>query len=183
MNLKNADIVVCNLKSVQSEKKEWSFNADDSFVEVKDLLTENFLSTQCILGKSYIFKRDNFKAGFPIFQDWELALRLVQKYKVYFSKQVFVIRRVQNNSISNTNIDKICAVWDYFLKNYSTIYEKYPDKAQKMYEELGSMAFRKGYKSHLYFKKSLKAKFSTTVLVKYLYTLVIDNKQELRTNF
>ena len=135
------------------------------------------------MGKSYIFKRDNFKAGFPIFQDWELALRLVQKYKVYFSKQVFVIRRVQNNSISNTNIDKICAVWDYFLKNYSTIYQKYPDKAQKMYEELGSMAFRKGYKSHLYFKKSLKAKFSTTVLVKYLYTLVIDNKQELRTNF
>ena len=66
----------------------------------KRVMEKNFFSTQTILGKSECFKENKFDDNIPRFQDWELMIRLSEKYKIHFINKPLVNVYVQDDSIT-----------------------------------------------------------------------------------
>lgn len=76
----------------------------------KRVLEKNFFSTQTILGKSECFINNKFDENLPRFQDWELMIRLSQKYKIHFINEPLVNVYVQNDSITKNPHKAIKAI-------------------------------------------------------------------------
>ena len=76
----------------------------------KRVLEKNFFSTQTILGKSSCFKNNLFDDKLPRFQDWELMIRLTQKYKVHFINKPLVNVYIQDDSITKKPESAIKAI-------------------------------------------------------------------------
>ena len=68
---------------------------------LEELCNGNFISTQSILVKSEIIKKNLFDINFPRLQDYDLVLRILPKYKVSYSKQVLVDLYRKEDSIGN----------------------------------------------------------------------------------
>ena len=69
-------------------------------ITYEQLLFENLVSTQTILGKRECFEQVPFKPDFPRLQDWEMMLRMVQQYDVRYFNTVLVRVYEQPDSIS-----------------------------------------------------------------------------------
>ena len=65
-----------------------------------DLVPVNMMGTSTILGKRECFIAEPFSTRYPRFQDWELAIRLVKKYRVYYDASVLARVHVEEDSIS-----------------------------------------------------------------------------------
>lgn len=76
----------------------------NSYIESDDILDKllygNFITTQCILGKREIFDDIKFDISLPRFQDWDLAIRLANKYKCYHLNKVLNNVYLQSDSIT-----------------------------------------------------------------------------------
>jgi len=72
----------------------------DGTVSTERLLEKNLMSTSMVFGKSECFKEDQFNESYPRFQDWEYALRLSRKYKLYYSSEILADVYLQKDSIS-----------------------------------------------------------------------------------
>lgn len=69
-------------------------------VRYEDLLFENLISTQTMLGKRDCFRAEPFDVRFPRLQDWELVLRLARRYDIRYYRRVLVDVYEQADSIS-----------------------------------------------------------------------------------
>ncbi len=65
------------------------------------LLRESLCSTQCLLGRTEVFREVQFDAEMPRLQDWDLLLRITEKYRVCFSPEPLVDVYTQPDSISS----------------------------------------------------------------------------------
>ncbi|MGL4998536.1 MAG: glycosyltransferase family 2 protein, partial [Cetobacterium sp.] len=88
-----------------------------------NLLKGNFISTQTILGKKKCFLDEKFDNELQRFQDWDLAIRLSQKYEIGFINEPTVDVYVQENSISKDDLKK--------YESLKIILEKYYDEINK----------------------------------------------------
>lgn len=66
----------------------------------EDIIPVNMISTQTILGKKTCFQEEQFNPAFPRYQDWELGMRLVRKYKVFYDSAELAYVYVSPDSIS-----------------------------------------------------------------------------------
>lgn len=66
----------------------------------EDIVPVNMISTQTILGKKTCFQEEQFNPAFPRYQDWELGMRLVRKYKVFYDSAELAYVYVSPDSIS-----------------------------------------------------------------------------------
>lgn len=73
-------------------------------VQYAELVTGNFCSTQTLMVKKVCFNEELFDITYPRLQDWELVLRLSEKWKLYFDNEVYANVYVQKNSISRDMI-------------------------------------------------------------------------------
>ncbi|MCX3067002.1 glycosyltransferase family 2 protein [Cetobacterium somerae] len=93
----------------------------------KNLLTkilyENFISTQTILGKKECFENEKFDESFPRFQDWDLILRLVKKYRVGFLNISLVDVYLQEDSITKNSETGVIALKKIYKKYSELILE------------------------------------------------------------
>lgn len=98
----NDDIVFCAF--FRREDKSFFKIPDENFdiqtLNFKKLLRGNVISTQTILCKSKCLKEEKFNETMPRFQDWELMLRMIQKYKIGYCQEALVDVYVQQDSIS-----------------------------------------------------------------------------------
>lgn len=85
----------------------------------EELLKENVISMQTVLGKKDCFLQHPFRDQFPRFQDWELMLRLSRAYEIRYQDETLVDMYVQTDSISK-NIEA------GFIA-YQAIYNAYQD--------------------------------------------------------
>lgn len=87
-------------------------------VNKKNIYFENYISTQTILGKKVCFIEEEFDEKLPRFQDWELIIRLVSKFKVKILDEILVNVYIQENSISK-NSNKAVDAMEIFLNKHS----------------------------------------------------------------
>lgn len=140
---------------------------DEGFTTVKDFLSFNKMSTQVIFGKSTCFKQENFDESISRFQDWEIALRLVTKYKVFFIKEPLAIQYIQTNSITRNNYKAYSSL--LLIEEKHRIQFKMSEKDHaKIFESIAYFAAFIGEDVRKYLKKSLMMKFSFKVFIKYI---------------
>ena len=122
MQENDADIVVSSMAVYDEELNTFLFNFPDSKktkegqVTYEDLLCYNCTSTQLMFGKAVCFKENPFDSLIPRFQDWEEALRLSKKYKLFHHDKILVNTFIQKDSITK-NPQKA-------LKAFEILYEK-----------------------------------------------------------
>lgn len=99
-----ADVVFCAFKHYGTDgEKQYTFphaHVQPGRITYEQLLFENLVSTQTILGKRECFEQTPFKPNFPRLQDWEMMLRMVQRYDVRYFNDVLVRLYEQPDSIS-----------------------------------------------------------------------------------
>lgn len=119
------DVVACGFYRYMDKKvKQWPFE------EVKGdylerILKKNYVTTQAIVAKRECFEDEKFDEKMPRYQDWELAIRLLQKYKFYFINQPLLNVYVQKDSISTNREAEVIAV-KRIIEKHREVYNKYP---------------------------------------------------------
>lgn len=89
-------------------------------LDFKKLLKGNVISTQTILCKSECLREEKFNETMPRFQDWELMLRMIQKYKIGYCQEALVDVYVRQESIS-MNYEKAYIAIKKIYKLYKEI--------------------------------------------------------------
>ncbi|MCU7699853.1 glycosyltransferase [Enterococcus gallinarum] len=104
---KNCDVVVCDMIGIDETTngfyKLLSNDKNSGYITFEDLLYENFVSTQMVVGKKDVFLNNNFDVSLPRFQDWELFLRISKKESIFFINDKLVIQYLQSNSLSKNS--------------------------------------------------------------------------------
>ncbi|NME82449.1 glycosyltransferase family 2 protein [Clostridium sp. SM-530-WT-3G] len=117
---KNLDVVSCFIL-VKNGEQEAIFPKKIKNNNYKNMiLRENFISTQTIFGKKECFYKEKFDDRLPRFQDWDLAIRLVNRYKIGIIEKVLVDVYIQSNSISK-DCTKAIRATNILLEKYKDI--------------------------------------------------------------
>ncbi|MFE5324758.1 glycosyltransferase family 2 protein [Paenibacillus sp. NPDC056579] len=141
----NSDVVFCsycrNTNGLKEIIKPPMFRMEEIHQKI---LWGNFIGTPTIFSKRQCFVNEQFDCNLSRFQDWEVMMRITNKYKVVFLDKILINVYVQTDSITNNyskavdslkliikkNKDildnKILAYYYYCLGMYS-LYTKYPD--------------------------------------------------------
>lgn len=176
LELTGTDLNICYMRSVDT-------NGSVSYVpekrQIKEglsfetLLSANYISTQMIVGKKYIFSENHFDVTLPRFQDWDLALRLLSKYSMSITPEVLVQQNLSSDSISKDPIKASIA--------YSIIEKKYHSyllSNNAAYSKF--LYFKANALNDLYKKKDLRDIYSLSLqhhfmikaFVKFLLTYI-----------
>ena len=135
--LHDADVSFCRFRRINAAGEEIALfpheETKQGFLTYKDLLFENLASTQCIIAKKSVLRREMFNVQYLRFQDWELILRLSRKYKVIYQKEVLVDVLVQKKSISGNPHNAVVAQRMLFKQYRREILEDPPLLNQWIY--------------------------------------------------
>lgn len=99
-----ANVVICKMECMDADGSFLHFFPNkngSSRISYNELLRYNCASTQTFFGKASCFKETPFDIKMPRLQDWDDALRLSQKYAVFFQDEVLVRTFIQSDSISS----------------------------------------------------------------------------------
>lgn len=168
LNSTNSDIVACSFYKCEGKKvKQWP-PSEITGHYLERILKGNYVTTQAILAKRECFQNEKFDEKLPRYQDWELVIRLLGKYKFYFINEPLLNAYVQKDSITN-NFKAGAVAAMYILEKHKETYQKYPgsDKILKKIFAYGKM--REGNFEHNYYKDILREyKFDLTVAIRSL---------------
>lgn len=118
----DCDVVFCSMLQHHNDRKDIRFpriNDSDKKNLARRVLFGNIMSTQTILAKKELIKKEKFDNSLERFQDWDLAIRLLNKYNVEFLDKVLVDVYVGEDSISKSSTKAV--------KSLSKIIDKYPE--------------------------------------------------------
>lgn len=164
--INKCDVSFCNVQVV--EKKGYSIlikNQIDNEDLLNKLLWGNFISLGSILGRKHVFESVKFDEKLPRFQDWDLMIRIVQKFKVVHLNEPLVDVFVQKDSITRNNKKGIDAL-QIILMKYDNLFSK--KQKAKIYCRIGVFSSRDNKKSITWFKKA----FQTHKKIYYLFLCI-----------
>jgi len=87
----------------------------------EQLLYENFISTQTILGKKACFLDEPFDETIPALDDWEIMLRIARKYYVFYGADVLVRLFEQSDSLTGNSAKGRKAIDSIWKMHYADI--------------------------------------------------------------
>ena len=130
-----ADVVFCAFArhSLGSDTAE-RFPAGDvpqGRIESSSLLSSNLASTQTLFGRAACMKQTRFDERFPRMQDWEYAIQLAKRCRLYYFSDVLVDVYLQQDSISSRP--------ELALEAVRLLYAKYHEDYEASPEDTGSM--------------------------------------------
>ncbi|MDO4160916.1 MAG: glycosyltransferase family 2 protein [Prevotellaceae bacterium] len=105
----NANVVVCNYwKEKDGKKKKKVPDGHDIIIKKEELLNANIITTGAILiSKEALVSVGAFDESMPRYQDWELVLRIIKKYDIFYLDKPLLTLFFQKNSITNsTSMEK-----------------------------------------------------------------------------
>lgn len=133
----NADVVFSSFERHMGNKSQIiPQNLDRGFVKEERLLAYPLVNTPVILGKAKVFRDERFDEKLPRYQDFELMMRVVQKYKVYFIPEVLMDSFVQEDSLTKSVV-KGNRAEAYIIKKHYDALKKYPLAMQAHLKRLG----------------------------------------------
>jgi len=99
------------------------------------LLNTNIISlVTAVVRKECLERVGLFDEAMPKYQEWELWLRLTEKYQVKYVNEPLVVSYAQANSISSNSISKITALERLVSKHYDKFAQSKPALANKYFE-------------------------------------------------
>lgn len=166
----DADICICRMDQIYENGVRKEFHGEmfnQESINLENELGKSFFSTQLIFGKKCCFLEEPFDETFPRFQDWDLGIRLVKKYKIVFLDEILVERYLQSNSVSN-NASKGYVAGKLLLEKYRDDYIQYPKSKAKFLAFYAKLQELNNESSHENLKESLQLDFKMKTLVKYI---------------
>lgn len=124
---------------------------------VRTDLCGSFTGTPAIFGKRECFLRESFDEFMSCNEDWELMIRLLDRYKVVFQPEVMVNVAVSQGSVSESKENAIVAM-NYILEKHVKLYSKYPLSRLRM----------------VYFIKYQRALLDDNKIVRYGCSVIIN---------
>ena len=120
----NADVVLCAMRCYDENGNflhDFPKNVETGKISYEQLLKYNCSSTQILFGKAECFKNTLFDASMPRLQDWDITLRLSQKYNLFFQNKILADTFIQKDSISTHPEKGIAAMEKLFIKHQQAI--------------------------------------------------------------
>lgn len=100
---KKASVVVCNYWKEKNGGKNIRISSHNEIITLKELLNANIITTGSLLVSRRVFEEVGvFDELMPRYQDWELALRIIKKFVIYFQNKPLLTLYFQENSITNS---------------------------------------------------------------------------------
>ena len=166
INKNKCDIVFCNVRVKKKNKYKILIKKQISENEILEkLLWGNFISIEGLLLKRSILKEVTFDDSLLRFQDWDLIIRLVQKYSIkHYHKELTTVY-VQNDSITRNNSKGIAAL-KQILEKYNNLFSK--KQKAKIYCRIGMFYARSNENANEWFKKAYKNDFKLSYILLYI---------------
>lgn len=123
---KKVDAITCNYLQIDTrtgKKKQCINHCKEGNIPYELLLKENIVSTQCILIKTECLNLVRFDENLKKYQDWDFALNLLRKYKVYFLNRILVDVYLQEDSITRHKEYNLEACKIIYSKHEKAIFE------------------------------------------------------------
>jgi len=143
-----ADICFCQFKRYDSSGEMVAPTLNPGLVPREVLLAESVVSTQTIVASRQCFDDCMFDVSMPRLQDYDICIRLSEKYDFYFLSQPLVNMYVQNDSIS-MSYEKLLVALERLFDKYPMVFRQNKDMDfyQTRYlantkEQLGKSALR-----------------------------------------
>lgn len=135
--------------------------------KVSSLILNPCVSTQTIVAKRKVFLEQKFDENMPRYQDFEVMLRISNKYKIYFIKEPLVKVYTQSDSLSKKPQKGFNALKRIAVKNKGYL-STHPYEASRFFYKIGTYAERCGLNGGKYFSRSIKAEFHFNVFIKMI---------------
>lgn len=170
MEKNNASIVCCKMIGAKRNggKKYYPCHLKNGFINGNINLFG--IGTQTLLAKKEVFEKNKFDPEMPRYQDFELLLRIIQNYNIYYIDEALVNYNIGDDSISvnPVKLEKAC---EMILKKHPNFIKEYPLMAKTMACNLltGASIARKTNKE-LYnkiMKESIEINKSPKTILKY----------------
>lgn len=179
----NTKVTFCALNYMQDGKKTGKKIPDidvNKFKNMtKELLKENFISTQTILGEKSVFDEIKFDEALPRFQDWDLAIRISKLYKISYLDEALVNLYIQKDSITKSPQKKVKAFEIMYKKYYKDINED--TEIKYCFEANIALAiFNAGELCTKELKASLKERFNIKIFICYIGCITKTNRLILK---
>ena len=186
INVSMADVIFCTMHKKDGYIPSKDFTESDC--NLKNELSGSFTGTPAYFGRSECFKETLFDESMTCNEDWELMIRLLDKYKVLFQRDSLVEVEISDNSVSS-DINKALAAIDYILKKHEKLSNIYPASKRKLL--LGrkyNAALAKDMEVHAKIKQANGAGFWVYInalyrkVVRYTYSImmVLQDKMNKR---
>lgn len=130
-----ADLVFCKYNCYKKGKEK--IKEPDSYQEGFLNPVENVfgIGTQTLLGRKELFQTIKFDLEMPRFQEFEMLLRMVDRYKIYCMDEALVDYRREGESISSNPV-KLYEACKLILLKHPQFIERYPKMANIMSKRL-----------------------------------------------
>lgn len=165
----NSDVVFCNhtifRNGNQSKGTVFPQGCPEGFITYEKLLWQSIASTQCILGKTEIFRKIKFDDTMPRFQDWDFILRLAQSCRIYHLDRALVDVFVQDDSITRNPQKGVTALKKIKDKNEKAISAD-PDLKARWFELEALFRYRAGENTSAYMWKAFTSRPSIRRMAK-----------------
>lgn len=171
--------VIC--KNVKGEPITPIYDFNNSKDKLLHVLIKGCGNTQSMIGKRECFESVKFDESLPRSQDWELMIRIVEKYKVYFIEKPLVEYYMMDDSISKSSEKGFIALDIIEKKHYRRYYNQYNDLLKFSYfkhkGELYALDHdlknaRKNYKEALKYGNSKELYLKNILISLHLYNIV-----------
>lgn len=179
MHRNNADFDICRMECVNVTSNERnrqlvpSRRVSRQGLSLETILGTNFISTQMIVARRYVFDDNQFDTRLPRFQDWDLAIRLLQSFRLSYTPQVQVTQYLSSDSISKNPAKALKAykILDIKYKSLLDIHSK--AHASYLYGQACTCReVLSERERHNLFRRSLQLAFSAKTLIRYIQTSI-----------
>lgn len=168
---KGLDVTFCRLRSVEKKIRYVPKNSFHYDIVSHEVALSRFTgSTQTFFGKRSCFLDVPFDENLPRFQDWELIMRMTDKYRVGYQKEILAQRNLGNDSISLSS-QKGKDACQYLLDKYKKELLHFPKAKAHLLCLKGTYMVQLGEEknANLYFKEALRlTPFSSRCVGKYI---------------
>lgn len=131
-----ADITFCAAQRTMNGVTEFLPEVRGSgFIDKRKLQTKSIVSTQMLVGFSECFKTEKFDVRFPRYQDYDLVIRLAEKYKFYYVDEPLVSILVQSDSITNDS-KKLITARKLLIEKYADLMDNNKEMKCDMFKSL-----------------------------------------------
>lgn len=127
--LQSSDAEICFCGYIHKESEKVQVRGPSCYyrpgIQKQDLATVFGIGTQTLLIKRVVLLKNLFDQEMPRFQDLELLLRLVHRYRVYYCDEALVLYRTGKDSIS-ANGERLVRACSLLLEKHGSLRKEFP---------------------------------------------------------
>lgn len=142
-------------------------NLNESEDKVKTIFLNTCIGTPTLVVKKEIMEKERFDEKLPRFQDYDLSIRLVSKYNVYFIPDVLVKVYASKDGITKNSKAAVDAL-NIIYEKYSEMIDNDDDIRYEFNIKRGKYNEESGLNGSKYYFEAMKAKRTGRITAEYI---------------